>query len=105
MLGKKYVKKARPTVTVIVDQVRGHFVNFHEVGYPNPREMPVEEFNFAYEELTDQPIKNEAGIRNQLQAALENMYMLGGMPKPEPNYDSYLKRMIEAVMIEVKKSV
>lgn len=47
-------------------------------------------------------VPNEQAIRTQLKAALENMYVLGGMPKPEPKYESYLNRMIECVMNEIK---
>jgi hypothetical protein len=42
-------------------------------------------------------------VRGVLKIALENMYMLGGNPKPEPKYDSYLNNMIEMVMTKVKK--
>lgn len=103
MVGKTYTKNSNPAVQVKVLLIRGEIVTFHEVGYANQRQLTVEEFNSAYTELAGQPLKNEAGIRTQLQAALENMYMFGGMPKPDPNYDSYLKRMIECVMIEVRK--
>lgn len=103
MVGKTYTKNSNPAVQVKVLQVRGAIVTFHEVNYANQRELTLDEFNSAYTELTGQPLKNESGIRNQLRAALENMYMLGGMPKPEPKYEEYINRMIECVMNEVKK--
>ena len=42
-------------------------------------------------------------IRSVVKTALENMYMFGGMPKPDPNYDNYLNRLIESIMLEIKK--
>jgi hypothetical protein len=42
-------------------------------------------------------------IRSVVKIALENMYMFGGMPKPDPKYDDYLNRLIESIMIEIKK--
>jgi hypothetical protein len=48
-------------------------------------------------------IENESKIRSTLKAALENMYMFGGMPKPDPKYDTYLQNMIEMVIKEIKK--
>jgi len=45
---------------------------------------------------------NEQNLRNQAKAALENMYMFGGMPKPDPKYDEYLNRMLEIVVAAAK---
>lgn len=45
---------------------------------------------------------NEPNLRNQAKAALENMYMFGGMPKPDPKYDEYLNRMIEVIVSAAK---
>ena len=44
-------------------------------------------------------------IRHIAKIALENMYMLGGMPKPDPNYDKYLNNMIEMIVKEVEKTM
>lgn len=104
MVGKKYFKKSNPAVIVKVVSVENEIVNFHQVGYFNWVQTSVEQFNNTYTEVAGQPIKNESAIRNQLKAALENMYMFGGMPKPDPNYERYLNNMIECVMSEVKKS-
>lgn len=45
---------------------------------------------------------NEPNLRNQAKAALENMYMFGGMPKPDPKYDEYLNRMLEIIVASAK---
>jgi len=37
-------------------------------------------------------------IRSTVKAALENMYMFGGMGRPNPEYDRYLNNMIEMIM-------
>ena len=41
-------------------------------------------------------------IKNATKLALENMYMFGGMSRPDPNYDRYLNAMISNIMNEVK---
>ena len=41
-------------------------------------------------------------VETVVKLALENMYMFGGMPKPDPNYDNYIKKMSDAIMKEVK---
>jgi hypothetical protein len=41
------------------------------------------------------PITTE--LRRTIKDALENMYMFGGMPRPDPNYDRYLNNMINMV--------
>lgn len=50
-----------------------------------------------------------ANTQAAIKVALENMYMLGGMPRPEPKYepkyDQYMKRMIEYVMDNVPKQI
>ena len=43
-------------------------------------------------------------IKSVAKVALENMYMFGGMPKPDPMYDDYLKGMIDMIMNAVKKT-
>jgi len=42
--------------------------------------------------------ENDENLRKVAKLALENMYMFGGMPKPDPKYDSYLNRMIETIV-------
>ena len=44
--------------------------------------------------------KREAKLptRHAVKVCLENMYMFGGMPKPDPKYDSYLETMIKIIM-------
>lgn len=42
-------------------------------------------------------------LESTIQIALENMYMLGGMPKPDPNYHQYLQKMINMIMKEIPK--
>lgn len=46
---------------------------------------------------------NDDKIRTSIKTALENMYMFGGMPKPDPKYDSYMNKMIEYVMKSIKE--
>jgi hypothetical protein len=41
-------------------------------------------------------------IEQTVKIALENMYMFGGMGRPDPNYDRYLNNMITCIMNEVK---
>ena len=41
---------------------------------------------------------NEPHVRNTVKGALENMYMFGGMGRPNPDYDRYMNNMIEMVM-------
>lgn len=45
---------------------------------------------------------NHNHTRNTVKIALENMYMFGGCPRPDPKYDQYLNIMIETVMDSIK---
>ena len=45
--------------------------------------------------MADQTITPE--LRRIIKDALENMYMFGGMPRPDPGYDRYLNNMINMV--------
>ena len=45
---------------------------------------------------------NEDRMKNIIKIALENMYMFGGMPRPDPKYDSYLESTINYVMKGIK---
>lgn len=45
---------------------------------------------------------NKNHTRNIVKIALENMYMFGGCPRPDPKYDQYLNSMIESVMNTIK---
>ncbi|MFW6225461.1 MAG: hypothetical protein ACOC3V_00715 [bacterium] len=56
-----------------------------------------------FNQINESNEPNDRGIRQAIKHALENMYMFGGMPKPDPNYDSYMDRMIEMVMNAVKE--
>ncbi len=42
--------------------------------------------------------REEDDMRYRIKVALENMYMFGGMPKPDPNYDRCINNMIEYIM-------
>lgn len=41
-------------------------------------------------------------LRAAAKMALENMYMFGGMPKPDPKYDQYLENMIQVILNAAK---
>lgn len=43
-------------------------------------------------------LKESSQIESTIKIALENMYMFGGMPKPDPTYDTYLNNMIKTIM-------
>ena len=45
----------------------------------------------------------EEKVRAAAKLALENMYMFGGMPKPDPKYDEYLGRMVETVVAATRE--
>ena len=49
-------------------------------------------------------MENKEEVRAYLKMALENMYMFGGMPRPDPKYDSYLDGLIEMVMKVIEKN-
>ena len=44
---------------------------------------------------------NEDKIKSVVKMVLENMYMFGGNPRPDPKYDEYLNRMIETIMTSI----
>ena len=48
-------------------------------------------------------MENKEEVRAYLKMALENMYMFGGMPRPDPKYDNYLDGLIEMVMKVIEK--
>ena len=48
-------------------------------------------------------IHNKEEIREYLKIVLENMYMFGGMPRPDPKYDSYMNTQIEILMKIIEK--
>jgi hypothetical protein len=62
----------------------------------------IKKFNEGIEEDIHSTNLDINNIRQTIKAALENMYMFGGMPKPDPNYDSYMNRMIEMVMKSIE---
>jgi hypothetical protein len=65
-------------------------------------EVEKVEIDLIQSKLDEAP-DNEKTIRNTIKAALENMYIFGGMPKPDPRYDQYLAWLTEIIMKEVQK--
>lgn len=59
------------------------------------KNQPVKESNSNINE-------DENNLRRVAKTALENMYMFGGMPKPDPKYDEYMEKMIEAIVQAAK---
>ena len=47
---------------------------------------------------------NQDGIERVVRISLENMYMFGGNPRPDPNYEKYLNSMIKSIMFEINKT-
>jgi hypothetical protein len=52
---------------------------------------------------TNEGYGSEKKLKSVIKTALENMYMFGGMPKPDPNYDRYLNNMINVILDEINK--
>ena len=46
--------------------------------------------------------KDTKTLEYTVKCALENMYMFGGMGRPNPGYDKYLNNMIKMIMTEVE---
>ena len=68
---------------------------------------------FETEEINHNPphpnphkrLSDDTNLRKVAKLALENMYMFGGMPKPDPKYDNYLENMIETIIQASKKKI
>lgn len=52
---------------------------------------------------TNEGFDSDQKLKLVIKTALENMYMFGGMPKPDPNYDNYLNKMINVILNEINK--
>ena len=68
----------------------------------DPNELLAIDIDIVTSNLEKEESKAES-IRRTAKVALENMYMFGGMPRPDDKYDSYLNNMVNVIMAEINK--